>query len=234
MIGLIGACFLCGIVVGCMTLTRMGDVVGRKPIYMLGVVMHIVVMVGLIMSYNAYFDFLLVFTFGMSVTARYYVGYAYNLEMQPKSHYVLVSTSMFLIESVVYITICLYFWLVKGPWQLLQVPNLLLSIMGIIFLFFMPESPRFLISKKRFEEARTVFKWIGAKNGLDEKTIEERLDEIVFDGEIRLVTNENAGFDKLLLRVSNVGGEVSVEGNSRPTSSRLSNENSSSTLDKSG
>lgn len=206
MIGLIGACFLCGIVVGCMTLTRMGDVVGRKPIYMLGVVMHIVVMIGLIVSYNAYLDFLLVFTFGMSVTARYYVGYAYNLEMQPKSHYVLVSTSMFLIESVVYISICLYFWLVKGPWQILQIPNLLLSVMGIVFLFFMPESPRFLISKKRFEEARTVFKWIGAKNGLDEKTIEERLDEIVFEGETRIVTNENAGFDKMLLRVSNVGG----------------------------
>jgi MFS family permease len=119
MIGLIGAMFLCGIVIGCMTLTRMGDVVGRKPIYMLGVVMHIGVMCGLILSKNAYFDFLLVFLFGMSVTARYYVGYAYNLEMQPKSHYVLVSTSMFLIESVVYITICLYFWLVQGPWQLL-------------------------------------------------------------------------------------------------------------------
>ena len=130
--------------------------------------------------------------------------------------------------------------------------------MGIVFLFFMPESPRFLISKKRFEEARTVFKWIGAKNGLDEKTIEERLDEIVFEGENRIITNENAGFDKILLRVSNVGGQVNVEGEttvpdgatvgkiengkfvmSRPTSQNLdvpsnrSNENSSGTLDKS-
>ena len=116
MIGLIGACFLFGIVIGCMTLTRMGDVVGRKPIYMIGVMMHIGCMCGLIVSVNAILDFLLVFIFGMSVTARYYVGYAYNLEMQPKSHYILVSTSMFLIESVVYIIICFYFWFVKGPW----------------------------------------------------------------------------------------------------------------------
>ena len=29
---------------------------------------------------------------------------------------------------------------------------------------------------------------------------------------MRTVTNENAGFDKILLRVSNVGGEVKVEG----------------------
>ena len=74
-----------------------------------------------------------------------------------------------------------------------------------MFLFFMPESPRFLISKKRFEEARTVFKWIGAQNGLDKKTVEERLDEIIFEGESRVIAND-AGFDKVLLRVSNVGG----------------------------
>ena len=29
---------------------------------------------------------------------------------------------------------------------------------------------------------------------------------------MRTVTNENAGFDQILLRVSNVGGEVKVEG----------------------
>merc|ERR1712166_307328 len=119
---------------------------------------------------------------------------------------------MFLIESVVYIIICLYFWLIKGPWQVLQLPNSFLSVAGIVFLFFMPESPRFLISKKRFEEARTVFKWIGGHNGLDKQTIDERLDDIIFEGESRVMTNGNAGFDKILLRVSNQAGQVNVEG----------------------
>jgi hypothetical protein len=32
-IGLIGFCFLIGIVIGCVTVTRMGDTKGRKPIY---------------------------------------------------------------------------------------------------------------------------------------------------------------------------------------------------------
>jgi len=113
---MIGACFLSGIVVGCTTLTRLGDVVGRKPIYMLGVVMHICAMLGILSAKSSTFAFFLIFTFGMSVTARYYVGYSYNLEMQPKSHYVLVSTSMFLCESFIYIIICLYFWLIAGPW----------------------------------------------------------------------------------------------------------------------
>mmetsp|Transcript_16361 Transcript_16361/g.27667 ORF Transcript_16361/g.27667 Transcript_16361/m.27667 type:complete len:89 (-) Transcript_16361:1162-1428(-) len=80
-VGLIGAVFLLGIVVGCSTLTRLGDVVGRKPIYLLGLTMHLMFMVGIILSENQIFSFILLFTFGISLTARYYVGYTYNLEM---------------------------------------------------------------------------------------------------------------------------------------------------------
>jgi MFS family permease len=146
MIGLVGAFFLLGIVIGCSTLTRLGDVYGRKPIYILGLVMHLSVMIGILISRVAIIDYFLLFTFGMSVTARYYVGYTYNVEMQPKSHYILVSTSMFLFESVVYLFSTFYFRFISSRWQYLQIPNVLLTIMGIIFMFSMPESPRFLLS----------------------------------------------------------------------------------------
>mmetsp|Transcript_37795 Transcript_37795/g.57859 ORF Transcript_37795/g.57859 Transcript_37795/m.57859 type:complete len:100 (-) Transcript_37795:797-1096(-) len=85
-IGLIGACFLLGIVVGCATLARLGDVVGRKPIYLLGMVMHIGFMICVLITTNRYVAFVLLFFFGVSLTARYYVGYTYNTEIQPKSH----------------------------------------------------------------------------------------------------------------------------------------------------
>ena len=55
--------------------------------------------------------------------------------------------------------------------------------MGIAFIIQMPETPRFLVSQKRFSEAREVFKWIGLKNGLTEEQVEERMNEILFDGE---------------------------------------------------
>ena len=56
-------------------------------------------------------------------------------------------------------------------------------IIGLMFLLFMPESPRFLISTKQFDKAREVFAWIGKVNGLDAKTIKQRMNEITFDGE---------------------------------------------------
>jgi MFS family permease len=81
MIGLVGALFLLGIVVGCSTLTRLGDIYGRKPIYLLGLFMHVFFMIGIVSATNQIVGYFLLVILGMSVTARYYVGYTYNLEM---------------------------------------------------------------------------------------------------------------------------------------------------------
>lgn len=147
MIGFIGALFLMGIVVGCSTLTRLGDKIGRRPVYLIGLFMHLFFMIGILITKNKYIAYGLLFIFGMSLTARYYVGYTYNLEMQPKSHYVLVSTTMFMFESVVYFFICIYFSFISKQWKILQIPNLVLCISGIIFMLWMPESPKFLVAQ---------------------------------------------------------------------------------------
>jgi hypothetical protein len=49
----------------------------------------------------------------------------------------------------------------------------------------MPESPRFLISRNRFIEARQIFTWIGKINGITDKDIAQRLNDIIFENEIR-------------------------------------------------
>jgi MFS family permease len=119
MVGLLGACFLLGIVVGCSTLTRLGDKHGRKPIYIVGIVVHLCFMFGILIVTSDVVCFILTFIFGMSITARYYVGYTYNIEMQPKSHYVLVSTTQFVMESLTYLFICVYYWKISDNWKLL-------------------------------------------------------------------------------------------------------------------
>ena len=169
--------------IGCSTLTRLGDVYGRKPIYMLGIVMHLIFMAGILFVTKPVITYLLIFWFGLSISTRYYVGYTYNVEMQPKSHYVLVSTTQFVFESITYTFVCIYFWKISRDWKLLQIPNVTLMVIGFVFLAMMPESPRFLISIRKFKEAREIFAWIGKVNGLDQNEINRRLSEIYFDGE---------------------------------------------------
>ena len=190
MIGLIGAIFLMGIVIGCSTLTRLGDVYGRKPIYMIGLALHLFFMIGILTTKNVFFAYFLLFVFGLSVTSKYYVGYTYLLEMQPRTHQVLVSTTMFLFESVVFIFMCFYFWVISDQWKMLQIPNLILATYGIIFLIFMPESPRFLVAAKRFDDARDVFKWIGRKNGISQSDVEHLMNDFKFDDEEKHIKEE--------------------------------------------
>ena len=91
-LGGIGFVFLVGIVVGCSTLTKLGDFYGRRPVFMLGYAMNFVCIVALIFSHNVWIDFFILFCLGLSIAARYYVGYTYNVEMCPKAQQVWVST----------------------------------------------------------------------------------------------------------------------------------------------
>lgn len=83
---MIGFTYLAGIVIGCLTVARLGDIWGRKPVYFIGMVFNFFIMIGLIISRNKLLDFFLLFLMGVTTTMRGYVGYAYNIEMQPKSH----------------------------------------------------------------------------------------------------------------------------------------------------
>jgi MFS family permease len=97
----------------------MGDVWGRKPVYSAGLIMHIVLMLVIIFSKSVTLDYILCFLLGYSVTMRLYVGYTYNIEMQPLNYQVAASTCQFLFESVAYMLICFYFLYVSKDWRYL-------------------------------------------------------------------------------------------------------------------
>ena len=60
-----------------------------------------------------------------------------------------------------------YFGWVSKEWQYIQIPTISVGVIGVIFLFLSPESPRFLVSVKRYNQARNALKKIATVNGLD-------------------------------------------------------------------
>ncbi len=79
-LGLVGATFLIGIVVGCSFVTKMGDKYGRRPVYAMGLFINGAIVMVIIFSHTVIIDYFCLFMLGISITARYYVGYTYNLE----------------------------------------------------------------------------------------------------------------------------------------------------------
>ena len=166
-LGLIGATFLLGIVFGCLTVARLGDKLGRKPVYFAGLFIQGVCSISVVFSTNFLIDYFCLFLVGISVTMRYYIGYTYNVEMQPRSHQNFAGVMLFACEAIVFIFICCYFMNISKYWTPLMIPNIVLTTIGLIFLYNMPESPRFLVSTHKFEKARQVFKLMARWNGKD-------------------------------------------------------------------
>jgi drug/metabolite transporter (DMT)-like permease len=56
------------------------------------------------------------------------------------------------------VIICLYFWLSSSKdWKYMAYVAIILAIISFILTYFyMPESPRFLVSKKRYDEALVI------------------------------------------------------------------------------
>jgi len=53
-------------------------------------------------------------------------------------------------EAVVSLLICVYFDTISKNWIPLMYPDLALTFIGFSYVFFMPETPRFLVSQKKF------------------------------------------------------------------------------------
>jgi len=71
--------------------TKLGDIYGRRPIYLMGLALNFVLVGMLIVLRNVLVVYFCLFFLGISIAARYYVGYTYNLEFQPKRSHVIVS-----------------------------------------------------------------------------------------------------------------------------------------------
>lgn len=106
---MIGSSFFIGAFLGSFILPRLADVVGRKPMFLLGLVLYIVSVVGLLVSTSKVMLYALVVLGGVSETGRYYVAYVYAVEILPKRVQNLGGLVIFLAFGAAKIGVCTYF-----------------------------------------------------------------------------------------------------------------------------
>ena len=75
---------MAGTFIGSFVLPRAADVVGRKPVFIVGLVLYIGTVIGLMYARDLSSLYCLMVLGGISETGRYYVAYVYAVEILPK------------------------------------------------------------------------------------------------------------------------------------------------------
>ena len=81
---MLGTCFFIGCFLGSFVLPRIADILGRKPMFMLGLVLYIITVIGLMASTSKALLYAFLVLGGISETGRYYCAYVYAIEIMPE------------------------------------------------------------------------------------------------------------------------------------------------------
>jgi hypothetical protein len=99
----------------------------------------------------------------MSV-GRASIGYLYMLELIPTENQALAGTILHFVNSSVTILSCIYFYFISKYWLWFQVFGWSLNLLTVVCVIFMPESPKFLLTKKKYDECREVLTKMAVTN----------------------------------------------------------------------
>lgn len=84
--GFLGSSFMSGCFIGSFMLPRAADIVGRRPMFLLGLSIYMTVVVSSLFCKNIKVAYFLLFMGGISETGRYYVAYVYLIEFVPDKY----------------------------------------------------------------------------------------------------------------------------------------------------
>ena len=163
---MIGSSFLFGTFAGSFLIPRLADIYGRRPMFILGLILFIATCIGLIVSRDIKAMYAFLFLGGISECGRCYVAYVYAIEIVPKRMQSMAGLMYFLAFAMCKIFVCLYFMLSKQKhWYILALTAIGMSVVSLLItVMYLPESPRFLYAQKRYHEAQKVLRHIQKAN----------------------------------------------------------------------
>jgi MFS family permease len=153
-VGFIGSSLFIGWSISAFILPRIADIVGRRPVFMLSMFIQTIAFTGLFLSRSIYVNYAFMFLFGTASVGRCSISFLYLMELLPKAQQILVGTILQVHNSVLVVFGCIYFWKISKNWIWLELYACISGVIAMICTFFMPESPKFLITKNKYDEAR--------------------------------------------------------------------------------
>lgn len=102
----------------------------------------------------------------------------------------------------------IYYWFISTNWIPINIFGAVLTLVSAVGVYFLPESPKFYLSTRRYDEAREAINFIAKTNGKREFTAKfdrEVIDEkqaIIRDQELNASKISTVGPDQYLKKTS--------------------------------
>jgi len=119
-----------------------------------------------------------------------------------------VGTILQLNNGFVAVYTVIYYWFISTNWIPINIFGAVLTAVSAVGVYFLPESPKFYLSRRRYDEAREAINFIAKTNGRREFTAKfdrEVIDEkqaIIRDQELNASKISTVGPDQYLKKTS--------------------------------
>lgn len=155
--GLFGSIFFAAVVLGSLVFAPLADKVGRRPVTLAGIGLVAISQSLLLFSTSLYFSYGLIFLMGLSMPMRVFVGYIYSMEFLPLNRTEMATALTLGCDGLGITIAALWFMFVSKDWKTFFLMTTILCYLSFIFVFCtMSESPKFLVSRGKYQAARSV------------------------------------------------------------------------------
>lgn len=146
--------YFAGWTASCLFVPRLSDIYGRKIPALISSVVSIPIYIGLILSRSITLSIILFFLLGLTCTGKASTAYVYLLEYIPKNRVTWVGSYMLFADGSTMIFSSIYFRYITNDWLAFQIYGVVVLSISTVAMLLIPESPKFLYSVKRYDEAR--------------------------------------------------------------------------------
>lgn len=158
------ALFMVGVLLGSIIFGHLSDKLGRKPVFFASLVIQVIfgVLAALAPDFFTYTVSRMVV--GATTSGVFLVAYVIAMEMVSPQYRMIAGTVMMMFFSVGYMLTAGFAYVFYTSWRVLQIALTLPGLLFMGYYWFIPESTRWLLSKKRTEEAVLLINKAAAVN----------------------------------------------------------------------
>nr|AKN21550.1 slc22a-2 [Schmidtea mediterranea] len=152
--------------VGCLfsfPFSILSDSIGKRLLLIVSIFLSTIITIGQMVSYQIWQQLVLSFVSGVCKSVYVSLAYTTLIEIIPVSHIDLAATNFWNLYSFGYMSVALFAYIFRS-WRQIYILSLITSIFYVLYFWFVPETPRWLMLNKRRNEAFKTMSFIAKIN----------------------------------------------------------------------